>query len=268
MKKLDIKEIKRPDTLQETLYKIAEQIAKNSHIIIGAVVLALIVSISVISWNWYQDSNETKGQTALFRVEKSYLKKKEDFARADQQDKAAKANDKSKSKEEPAKLAKATGNLDQDYGPEVRDLQAVISKYPRTRAAVMAALDLADLFDQYKQPAEALNQISKVSKSLKPKELLFGVLMMKKGSLESVKGDCESAVKTWNQILDQANLSFFHPDATLRSAICFEQLNNVARAKELYQRTHDKFPESSAGQSAQKYLQLLEMKHSTEQGPS
>ena len=268
-KKLDKKELKKPDSFQELFLQIGEQITENAPYFVALGVVALLVSASFIGWNWYHDSHEMRAQQALFPVEKAYMAKEDGFKRAESQPPPHKANSKEKSKVESPNLPMATGNLDQDYGSEVSGFKAVIAQYPKTRAAVLAALDLAEIYTQYHQPATALQELDLVKGNLGAKDLLRGILLMKTANIQSVKGDCESAVKTWDQVLDQSSFAFFHPDASLRSAVCFEQLNNIARARELYQKTRQQYPDTPAAQSAQKFLQLMEMKHPAgHQGPS
>jgi predicted negative regulator of RcsB-dependent stress response len=268
MNKAEIKDLKRPDAFHRLTVKMSEGASAYSHFLMILGVVLLVLAVGWTGWSWWSSHREESAQIALYSVEHPYLKKKDDFARAEYLKTAPKPKDQDEDQKKTEPPAAATGDLQKDYGSEVAGLQDMVKRHPHSKAAVLAALDLADIFGQYNQVPKAIESLQAVSSAVGPRDLLYGVVVMTQAALQAINNDCASALSLYERVLNNPRHSFFHPDATLRSAVCLESMKETARAKEMYEQTAERFPESTAGQNAQKYLQLMLMKQAHGPGNS
>jgi hypothetical protein len=175
---------------------------------------------------------------------------------------AAAAKDKTKTPvADPTK--KATGDLEKDYGTIATDLQSMIDSAPGSKAAQMAALNLSEIYSNYNKNDEAIAALDKVSKHLGSTEAISALIWMQSGNLLANKGDCKGAVEKWQHIADSKKLSFAQDEAKLRMGLCFETMNDLAKAEELYTQVTKKeeaTADFAAAREAQKYLRLLKAK--------
>ena len=88
------------------------------------------------------------------------------------------------------------------------------------------------------------------------------------GNVLSEKGDCKAAIDQWARVLKRSEATFLHDTLRMKSAFCYEKLNDTAKAEELYKKVSQnsqdlKNPEAGEtglGKDAEKYLRLLKFK--------
>jgi predicted negative regulator of RcsB-dependent stress response len=235
----------------------------HSKMVLGAIIGFVVLGGAFSLWSVWSEKKEISQQEKYFILEKAYNEKKRGFdevARAEMM--AASAKDKTKTP--PVDVTKkASGDLAKDYGSIPADLQAMIDSAPGTKAAQMAALNLSDLYSTYGKNDEALAALDKVTKGLGSAEAISALVWMQSGNLLANKGDCKAAVEKWQHIADSKSLAFAQDEAKLRMGLCFESMNDLAKAEELYTQVTKKEEASAdfaASREAQKYLRLLKAK--------
>lgn len=255
---LDKEDLKRPDPFLQTVGKSWSAIERNSVLVtslLGALILAAIV---YLAWDFVHGRNERSAAETLYSTESEYFKLKEGFERARFEAMAPTPPD-AKDNQADAATA-ATGDLEKDFGKVVLGFEDVVQKHPSTAAGAQAAIWLAEIYIDYKQPAKAVEAIDKIVGHQSGATLLFGLTHMVRGSALAASGDCAKAVESWQKVADSPRNSFLHPEALLKSGVCYESMSQFDKASEMYRRVTENHSETSAGQSARTFLRALEMK--------
>lgn len=265
MDKQEKKDIRRPDQVKQALESLMHWVQQNFAVLglvfVGFVILGAGWSV----WDYFQSEKEESLQGQVALIEKDYFEQKEKFQTAEREAamKQAAPPKKDKKEELPPVTVAATGDVQKDYGPILQRFSEVADKNPKSRAAKMSALYSAEIYTLYKQPDPALQTLEKVSPQNNAKDMLSGLVLNMKAGLMAEKGQCEPAVQIWKKVTEQKKLFYLHDDAKLRMALCYEKMNDVAKAEQLYseisQPSADK-QERVLSEDAKKYLRLLKMK--------
>ncbi|WP_374073234.1 tol-pal system YbgF family protein [Bdellovibrio bacteriovorus] len=257
-------ELKSPDQVTQTLRKGFVWTTGHSKMVIAAVAVFVVIGVGMSLMNYMTEKKEVSQQEKYFLIEKAYSEKKRGFEEAARNElMAAQAKDKkSVPAFDPSK--KASGDMQKDYGTEVAGFEAFISEAPNTKAAQMAALNLSEIYMSYKKTEEAAATLAKVEKGLDKKDVLTGLVLMQMGNVLADKNDCKGAVEKWQTLTGNKALAFAHDEAKLRMGLCFESMNDLAKAEEIYTEIGKKDDQSTtdfaASREAQKYLRLLKAK--------
>ncbi len=249
-------EIKNADAVQSALaggFNWAEQ---NSKIVVALLVIAVLGAAGYAGLQWVGRRQERSAQEAYYGAESKYTKLKEGFDRA-----KFKAFMPPTQKDDPSapKEVAASGDLTKDYGPAMNDLEQVAKNFAGTAAGAQAGLLVADTYISYKQPEKAIEVSQIAATKLKPSQTLQQLSQMMWGNALASKGDCEGAVAKWQDVLKNESAQFLHPDASLRSGLCFEKLGRNDNALEMYRKAASA-GESAAGTMARGFLRALELK--------
>ncbi|MCM2280853.1 MAG: tetratricopeptide repeat protein [Bdellovibrionaceae bacterium] len=256
---MDKDELKRPDVFLQTMEKSLTAFDRHRSLITGALAVLIVAAIGYLVWNYVQGSAERKAASDLYVTEAQYFKIKEGFDKAKYEALAPPpAGEKTEDKKD--KATPSTGDLQKDYGAVLPGFEEVIQKHAKTAAGAQAALWLAEIYLEYKQPEKAAEALAKVAPQQKTDSMLFGATHMLYGTALASKGDCTQAVGSWQKVLESEGNAFLHPEALLKSGVCYENLQQNDKATEMYRRVTENHSETSAAQSAKTYLRALEMK--------
>jgi predicted negative regulator of RcsB-dependent stress response len=232
--------------------------------ILGALVVILVIgSLGYTVFNFVRSYQEKSAQEAFYTVEATYSKIKQGFDRAKYQKLMP------NTKENSADTSKvATGQLDQDYGSVIGELEKVAREHKGTAGGAEAALIAGQIYLEYKQPEKAIALHEATAKSLGSDKVLGGLVKIQWGSAMAAKGDCQAAIDVWQQVLGNKNVSYLHADAALRSGLCFESLNQDEKAMEMYRKASAEGGEQSpTAHTAKSFLRALEVKAKAQPAP-
>lgn len=250
------KTLKNADQFQRGMIEGFQWTTAHSKMILG-VIAVLVIAAAGWSFAQYQSAKtETAVQEKYFLLEKQVLEKKDGFERATQA-KNPKADAKA-----PAPVA-ATGDLQKDYGDLPNQFEALVKEYPKTHGAQMAALNASDIYMTYKKPEEALRILQSVASTMPKSEMLSALVWNQLGSVYADQGKCQDAIQQWQKIVDNRSLKFAQDEAKLRMGVCYETLNDLAKAEQMYSevaKREEAGGMNGASQDAEKYLRLLKMK--------
>lgn len=222
--------------------------------------IAVGVIYSFISYS--KEKKEVAQQERYFILEKAYSEKKRSFDEADRAIAVA-IQGKDKKAEAEALKNKPSGDLEKDYSTEVANFESFIQAAPQTKAAQMAALNLSEIYMHYKMNDKALAALEKVEKGLDKKDMLTALVFMQIGNAKADAGDCQSAIMSWQNVVNNKALAFAHDETKLRMGLCYESMNDLAKAEQVYQEIGNSNAGSTdftASREAQKYLRLLKAK--------
>lgn len=269
------KEARRPDAFLSISGQIIKALKPYSKQIMALSLLLAVVGLALAALNIQQANTEKHAQEIYVQAEKSYTKANEDFINGPEKikslqtqidnikkDKKAKKEDSEKKISDlekqitTLKSKLGTGDFTKDYGKVVSDFNKIISEYPKTQAAILASIYLSHIYAENNKTTDAINTLSNPNLNYREGQLLYGLAQMKLGQLYESNGDCTKSISTWEKVLSYKQLSYFHPEASLATAVCYETLKKFDKAQEFYKKTHADFKNSSAGASAQKYMRL------------
>lgn len=252
-----MKDVKARDSFLVQVNKATEWMAGKASLFLGGLVLLLVIAAAAGLWNHFSEGRENEWQEKYFSIERDLLEKKQGFEQALQQEKAPKAK-------LPAVTAvKASGDLEKDYGDLPKKLSDLVQAAPKTRAGEMAALNLAGLQREYKKPSEASATLAKVNSGDRTSDLLGALVVHMKAGLKADQGDCKGAVSLWEKIERDHQARFLQDESRLRMGLCYESMNDSAKAESLYAevaKKDAKDTDPAASKEAEKYLRLLRLK--------
>jgi tetratricopeptide (TPR) repeat protein len=258
-KKLTKEQVKNPDQVKLALDKTMQWLRKNV-VMVAILLLGFVGAGAAWSvWEYFNHAAEEKMQGELALVEKEYFEKKNDFKEAAAP--APKPTDKNAKKEQLK--AKASGDLQKDYGSIVERLKSIVDKEPKSKAATMAALYLAEIYSEYKKPQEAVDVLNQVSGD-KARDVLSALVINLKAGLLADQGDCQKAIGIWQNVTEQKKVAYLHDEAKLRMALCYEKMNDTDKAEQIYSELsrNEEGGDRAVADDAKKYLRLMKIRPS------
>lgn len=258
-------DLRKPDAFLQKLNNIYQWTLGHTTTILGVLAVFLVVGIGASIWSYFSEKTEAEWQEKYAQIEKRLIDTRQKFDDAEQraQVQAAKKDPKA-----APVTGLPTGTFDKDYGPIAADLEALIAAAPKTRAAEMAALNLAELQSRYKQNDLAMATLEKVNQGDATSNLVSALVVNFKANLRADKGDCAGALTLWEKIVRNSNAKFLHDESRLRMGLCYEVMNDLNKAEQVYtelatKETQSREMDSSAAKDAERYLRLLKVKKAT-----
>jgi hypothetical protein len=117
-------------------------------------------------------------------------------------------------------------------------------------------LSLSSVFIKYKLPENGLDVLNQ----LRPRQdLVGGLTLFQKARLLADKSECGQAIPLFEQVAKNRKASFLAPEARMKTALCYEKLNQKDKAEETYTKIISEEKDSPAAKSAEKFLRLLQL---------
>lgn len=199
----------------------------------GAIAGAVFVLVSTQSLN-----KEKLAQENYFIVEKNLLELKE---------------------------KQTTAKVGVDFSQSKKDLEKIISDYPGSVAAQMAAIHYAKLLADEKNFDAALSVLQKAEN--KDKGMVNTLVQQQIGQLLADKNECLRAIEVWQKIINRKEAAFIHGETKIQQALCYAKLNDLKKAEEILTKLANQSSsinsETAADHSvkeAEKYLRLIQFK--------
>jgi predicted negative regulator of RcsB-dependent stress response len=251
-------EILDPDGFQESVLSGWHWVERHAGTVGGLILVGLLILTGITVKNWLTARGERKAQEAYYAAERKFSKVKEGFDRAKMRLMVPAA---AAPKDEKNPEVSATGDLEKDYGTVLSDLEKIVQTQGGTSAGAQAAILLAETYLTYNKPEKAVAVTELAAKTITVNLLLGALVRVQLGSALAAKGDCKTAVNVWGQVLTNASSKFLHADVSLRSGICFEQISEFQKAKEMYQKAAaEAGPDSSISSTAKGLERALDLK--------
>ncbi len=271
-------ELKNPDKVLANLKTGFEWSAAHSKAVLTFLAIFIFIGGGWAVYSIVQQQTEDKLQESFYLAEKKYidLRKKLEEAQApkvNEKDKAA-ANATKKNKP-PEAVIKPSANPDVDYAGPIKELKELTAASPSSKAALMSALFLSEIYSNSSKLEEALQSLDPVTKGTKVNGLLSALAIKTKGNFQADLNQCAEAVQTWQRLNQNSDgLSFLTADVKLKMALCYEKMDQIPQAEIIYKELIDRVknpgqqvgnsPNSStdqiASREAEKFLRLLKLK--------
>lgn len=223
-------------------------IEKQWKAIAGVFVLFIVGGIAFSYMSYQKVQKEQNAQESYFLAEKKFLDLK---SKKENPENIAK-DAKEQKKDEPV-----------DFSPIKKDFEKVIADYPKSKAAQMAALYLADILRGEKNLDQALVVLQKVANS--DSGLINTLIKNGIGQILADKESCPEAIQVWQKIIESKEASFIHNEAKIQVALCLKKINNLEKAEEILtnlvnQKSEGSLEASATSKEAEKYLRLIQFK--------
>ncbi len=229
-KHLTKQELRQKDAFLQTADKISHWIGKNRRAVIGFFTVLVVGGGGYGIYSLYTDGREMKAQEALYQARKIYN--------------PAVANPFSEKNPEP-KLTDESAKA----------FENVMHSFLGTQAAKVAAIELSQAYLDEKKPDNALKIFTNSKES--PSDLVSSLFILQNAKVLEANGRCSDALPILEKVWNSKNLlKALQTEARLRAGICYEQLSQLDKAKEMFKTaSQDK---GAAADTAKKYLRLIQ----------
>lgn len=229
--KLDKHEARERDAFLKFSDKVSDAISKNRTAFLSVVALMVLGAAGFTAYNIYSNKRETQAQEALYEARKKFdpglnsmFQEKKETAEPKLSDDSEKA------------------------------FNSVIQDYQGTHASLVAAIELSQAFLDEQKAEPALKVFEKVRAS--PDSLVGALFTLQNAKVLGANGKCSEAVGVLEKIWSNKSvLKAIQTEARLRAGICYEQLSQLDKAKEMF--TTASQDKGAAADTAKKYLRLM-----------
>lgn len=213
-------------------------VEKNIKSIVVVFLVLVIGGGSIAFVSNKSKTKEKEAQEVYFLTEKKYFELKEKNEKSATKDKA-------------------------DYSDVKSGFLLMIEKYPKSVAAQMSAIHLANILSSEGKQNDALNNLKKVENSTKG--IVNYLVSQQIGLLLADTEKCEDAIVIWQSLIDKKEASFLHNELKLQQALCYSKTNNLKKAEEILtnlsnQTANPDLSDSNVSKEAEKFLRLLQFK--------
>ena len=240
-KKLTKEDVKGPDAFIAFSDKVIEKIEEQRKPIIFVLAAGFIVGLAFVSVSFIMKKQEQEAQNALYKLETQYKKRTDKLAKDEQKNKEGKS-------------------LESDYGQIVDQYQQFIKEYPKSKAAKIAAIALADIYQDYGKNEKSLETLENATKSLDPDDFFFGLILSKKASIYLDTKKYPDAISTLKTIIAEKSQEHLKADSLLRMGLAYQQMSKVDDAINTFETITRDFAKSDAARTAKSYIRLLKLK--------
>ncbi len=229
--KLDKQEVRKPDVFLRLSEHVSHWASKNRGLVIGVFAALVVGGAGYGIYDIYSTNRENKAQEALYQARKKYNPAvAEPFA---QKPTEPKLNDES-----------------------VKSFESVITEFKGTQASKVAAIELSQAFLDERKFEPALKVFDKSSPA-STGDLVASLHILQNAKVLEANGKCNEAIslleKLWQS---QHTLKALQTEARVRAGICYEQLSQLDKAKEMF--TTASQEKGAAADTAKKYLRLIQ----------
>lgn len=256
-RKLTKEEVKAPDAFVTFSDQVAKVLNDNFQWVAGLVGTVLIVTLGWLGYSSYTDYVEGHAQEALFEIDKKVAKINIDLN--DLQKDLEKKDQKKSTRPE-----KSPETLAKNYGAVLSEYEAFIKQNSGTKAAMIAAIQAADLYSTHKVFDKAAQTLGAVEGTAKSSDFFFGLVLYKLAGALTTLGKYDEAVVKLERIVESKQQEHLHSAALLKIGLNYEGLKDYKQAESYYQRVKDEFSSNSAGSMAASYLRLMKLPESVE----
>ena len=246
---------KEPDAFIGLAEKTAKAIEGNQKPLLSAVVILFLAGATYGLVETYQKMQEEKSIEKLYQAEAPLNKKIEGLEKSAFEalkDKKGDDVDTAAIRDEAVQLS--------DIEQELASLAAFARSDAGSKAAARGGIRAAALYSKYGQSDQALSLLQDISKSYDKGSFYYGPIKMSLGTLFVEKGDLDSAIAQFQDILNAPASAYLHADTKLRMGMAYQKSGDLTNAKRFYTEVKEQDADGEVGRLATQYLRLLTLK--------
>jgi len=228
----------QPDAFQSKGQQIVKVLSDNKKTLSAGLIALVMAGAGYFSYERWENHKEELALEALSAVEIELDNKRQELSKDDK-------------KLDPTQF-------DENFKDLSDRLETVILSHKGRTAAVVSAIRLVGFYlslDQFDRAEKMLAEFPEQGQG----RLLQSLLIFQRSTVAMAKEQYDQATMGFEQLLDQKESEFLHPETLLRLGLCYEKMDQVDRARDAYLRATTEFAESNAGRQAKTYLRLLEL---------
>ena len=233
MEKITKQDLKSPDAFISNMQRFGEWAYEKRVVILSLIGVIVFAAVVWAALGTYHSQKEDKAQEALFNATKKMTTAEDAFNPPEEMTAPGQAK-----KEKKAPTATKTGDLNVDFKEAVPAFKEVITQYGDTQAGVVASLQLGRLYHEYKKYDDEIAVLGKAA-TTSQHPVTKAMALTNLGSAYEAKGDCANAVDQWQKIQGSPDMAPFLGDSLIKTALCYEKLNQKDKAMATYQRFDD-----------------------------
>lgn len=231
------------------------------------VIIVIVVGGAYTFYSYWNMNQETALQTQLAEIEAKQFELQTKI-----EDEKVKKENSEKSSDKKNKAVEANLKQPQDYSKDLAqimsDYKALALKAPKSQAGKMSYIYLVDLSlkEDKTNLAQNLNDISPIIEKNLKADLVSDLTRFQLANYYTEMNNCEQANKHLAIVLANKDSTALHKEARLRSALCFEKMGDVVKAKSLLEEVSNSTGSDDgfgSVQDAKKYLRYLNFSKSS-----
>ena len=128
----------------------------------------------------------------------------------------------------------------------------------------LSAVELSYFLTMYNQEEQALELLDSMSRTSKSNQnWVYQILLLKLGALFMENKNYTQAIHLFSLILEEKKAQPFHLEAWFKTALCYESLGEISKAREIYSMIQQNPAGILYKEKASHYDRLLEIKEKT-----
>lgn len=255
-RKLAEKGLATSDQFVSTMARGFDWIEKKSHVVVGLFVVALVLGAGFGIYTSIANNKEKSLGDKLASIEEKINRKKEDFSKRESEFRQSQANLKDpKNKAKSAETAlPPKQDFEKDYSEVINELKEFISKEPSSKAAKRGAIEASLVLNEFNRTKESLEilQMVKADKS----DFLSGLVRNNLGLMFMAENNCDEAIKNWDLVLKNKEVSFLHSQAHYQQGLCYLEKKDFVNAENLLMKAKA-VQDSSVAAAADRALRIV-----------
>lgn len=221
--------------------KILQLVIKNKNAIVGSLIAVVVVLIGYGVMNNLRTEANKKAADAFYEIQKKYESMVE----------LKKPTAPDEKVPEPKKLtAEQSDEL-------LNVFRLAFEEHNGTPKAGFALIDMVFILKENNFTDEAIALSEEYLKDINTNSMAYAMALMQLGSLQMEKIDYKKAIETFSKVESLDSADFLKGEAMIKKGLCYQALNQIDQAKDVFSQASEKYPDSEYGESAKKYLRVL-----------
>lgn len=223
--------------MRETLAHGADAVLSHQRLTFYLLLVAVVVALGVFGWKTYSERQTVKASAEFDSAMKAF-----------QSPVGAPTA--------PGEPSYASDN--QKYTTAAQQFSQVASKYPRTRAGLLARYYAALSYEKLDKTADARKSLQELTGSSDQEVAALAKLEL--AGLDDRTGQSDEAAKLYQELIDKPSVLVPKPVAMLALAQHYAQQKNTSEASKLYAQIKSEYPDTPIAEQADQALALLSSK--------
>lgn len=230
--------------------RILDKVVEYQVIIASVLIVILIGGLGYVGFESFQNWRENKAALALYPLNRQFADKNLEIEKRKVEANKAPADKKAAAIKAPVKV-----DFQAEYGKLSEEMRNAIRANASSQAAMVSAVDLAKVMLDQNQPQMAIDLLKPLTTT--SNSVMQALLRSQLGAAYSYVGQYPEAVAQYEAITKNKELSYMHPEAYIKQAVCYEKMGQADKARGILQKVSLDYPQTQAAQTARLYARVL-----------